>query len=254
MATILNNGQPVTTEKQLNDAIVQAHNEAANSGPFEIDLGGNISLTTGLEAINLQSGVTLDIEGNGHTLDGGGTQRGLFVYAGTVDINNLAINHMQALGGDGGFGAGGGGAGLGGGLFVGANVPGDLGNVTLTNVTFANDKATGGNGGKGGIGYFGGGGGGGLGGAGGGAVGVQGGVSLGRGGGGGGGLGAGGGFGAFDFTGGNGGTGVLPGRMQNPIPNAAHSCGFRKCSSHAADGEAAPAPVSSIGAARATVK
>ena len=211
MATILNNGQPVTTEKQLNDAIVQAHNEAANSGPFEIDLGGNISLTTGLEAINLQSGVTLDIEGNGHTLDGGGTQRGLFVYAGTVDINNLAINHMQALGGDGGFGAGGGGAGLGGGLFVGANVPGDLGNVTLTNVTFANDKATGGNGGKGGIGYFGGGGGGGLGGAGGGAVGVQGGVSLGRGGGGGGGLGAGGGFGAFDFTGGNGGTGVLPG-------------------------------------------
>ena len=80
------------------------------------------------------------------TLDGGGTERGLFVYAGKVDIDSLAINNMVAKGGDGGFGAGGGGAGLGGGLFIGANVPGDLGNVTLTNVSFTDNQAVGGGG------------------------------------------------------------------------------------------------------------
>ena len=117
-----------------------------------------------MQAINLHHGVTLDIKGGGHTLDGGGTQRGLFVYAGTVDINNLAINNMKAQGGDGNFGEGGGGAGLGGGLFVGANVTSDPGNVTLTNVTFAKDQAVGGNGGPGGRNYDAGGGGGGLGG------------------------------------------------------------------------------------------
>ena len=151
MATILNNGQPVTTEAQLNDAIVQADKQAANSGAFEIDLGGNISLSTALEAINLQSGVTLDIVGKGFTLDGRGTQRGLFVYAGAVDISNLTISNMVAQGGNGASG-GGGGAGLGGGLFVGANVTGDPGNATLTNVTFLNDKAAGGAGGSGGSG------------------------------------------------------------------------------------------------------
>jgi hypothetical protein len=56
MTTILNGGQPVTTEARLNAATVRADNEAANSGVIEIDLGANISLSGALMAIDLHSG------------------------------------------------------------------------------------------------------------------------------------------------------------------------------------------------------
>ena len=75
MPTILNNGQPVTTEAQLNAAITSA--TTGSSGAYEIDLGANISMTPALQAISLSAGVTLDIVGSGFTLDGGGTQQGL---------------------------------------------------------------------------------------------------------------------------------------------------------------------------------
>src|ERR1700733_3479970 len=98
---VLNNGQPVTTEAQLNAAIVQADSTSAASGTtFEIDLAANadIELSTALEAINLTSGVTLDIVGNGATLDGKNestgasyNQRGLFIYSGTVNISDLTV-------------------------------------------------------------------------------------------------------------------------------------------------------------------
>jgi Cellulase (glycosyl hydrolase family 5) len=203
----------VTDIAGLNAAIVAA--DGATSGTVTITLANNISLgSTALEAINLHSAVTLDIEGrdsptgSDHILDGGNTQRGLFVYAGTVNISDLGISDMLAHGGDGGFG--GGGAGLGGGLFVGANVPGDLGNVTLTNVSFTDNQAVGGGGGGSGVSYRAGGGGGGLGGDGGGKLEAH-------GGGGGGGIGApspqvgGGGAGGVIGSGGGGGTGLLPG-------------------------------------------
>jgi VCBS repeat-containing protein len=137
----------VTSIAQLNAAIVAADGVTA-PGTVTITLGSNITFSaTALQAINLHPGVTLVIEGDGHTLSGSGTQRGLFVYAGTVEINDLAINNMLARGGNGGLN-GGGGAGLGGGLFVGADVAGNAGDVTLTNVTFANNKAVGGSGGS----------------------------------------------------------------------------------------------------------
>jgi autotransporter-associated beta strand protein len=163
----------VTTVAELNTAIFAA--DEAISGTVTISIGANISLgSTALEAINLKSGVTLDIIGNGYTLDGGSSQRGLFVYAGTVDVANLSINDMLAAGGASSAG-GGGGAGLGGGLLIGANVAGDAGNVTLTNVSFVHDAAKGGAGGlSAGNAAFGGGGGlggAGTGGAGGGGVG-----------------------------------------------------------------------------------
>src|SRR5271166_3413915 len=101
MTTILNNGQPVTTEAQLNAAIVAADGEAANSGAFQIQLGANITLASALEAINLKSGVTLDIAGGNFALNGGGSQRGLFVYSGTVTIENLTIENAVAEGGAG---------------------------------------------------------------------------------------------------------------------------------------------------------
>ncbi|HZL00531.1 MAG TPA: hypothetical protein VFC47_11595, partial [Caulobacteraceae bacterium] len=140
--TILNGGNAVTTQAQLDAAITVADGEAANSGAYEIDLGGNIALTSELAAIALNSGVTLDIEGGNFTLDGGSQYRGLFIQSGAVSVNGLNIDNTLAQGGTGGFGyaSGGGGAGLGGGLFVGAGA-----SVSLSNVAFNGDSAVGGN-------------------------------------------------------------------------------------------------------------
>jgi hypothetical protein len=138
--------------------------------------GGAIALTSDLPAINLASGSTLIIQGNGTTLLGNANERGLFVYSGNVAIANLTISNVAAAGGAGGSGfeGGGGGAGLGGGLFVAS-----AGVVGLTNVTFSNDAAIGGAGGGGG--GYGLGGGGGLGGPGGAGRGLSGGGGVGRG-------------------------------------------------------------------------
>jgi hypothetical protein len=213
----------VTTVDQLNAAILAADDTPTPGTPgttttVTITLDNNIYLgATALEAINLNPGVTLVINSQGnntYTLYGGtfdsatGTdsgqiERGLFVYAGTVDVTNLAIDDMRAQGGSGGSG-GGGGAGLGGGLFIGANRAGDAGNVTLSNVTFANDEAVGGSGGALGHDV---GGGGGLGGNGG--SGFAGGLSA-YAGGGGGGIGANGGA-AGNVDSGNGVAGLVPG-------------------------------------------
>jgi hypothetical protein len=193
--------ETVTSLATLNAAILQADAAAANSGTIVIDIAQTISLTAPLEAIDLAAGVTLDIVGQGNTLDGGGTQRGLFVYAGVVDVSDLTIADAAAAGGAGGTGlsGGGGGAGLGGGLFVASG-----GDVTLTNVSFSNDSATGGAGGaqtlQTGSFEYGWGGGGGLGG--------NGGKTTNGSGGGGGGIGA----GASGGSGGaSGGAGVVPG-------------------------------------------
>jgi hypothetical protein len=215
--TILNNGQPVTNETELNQAIQAA--DTAAPGGYEIDIGGQINLTTALEAINLPTGVSLSIEGTtadgsavqSQIIDGGNSQRGFFVYSGDVSIEFLTLQNMKAVGGAGGAvgtggAGGGGGAGLGGGLFVaGATTAGGAGTVTndadqavvpvvvLNEVIFSHDAASGGAGGgtsfdKGFLG------GGGLGGAGG-----SGGV---------GGTGGGGGSG----IGGRGGSGFTPGQ------------------------------------------
>ena len=178
----------VMSEADLNAAIAAADSAAANSGALEIDLGGNIALSSALNAINLKSGVTLDIEGGNFALDGGGAQRGLFVYSGVVTIENLTLKNMVATGGAGASG-GGGGAGLGGGLFVADDSADGAapGAVTLTNVNFANDSAVGGAGTD--QSHILAGGGGGMGGVG-GAAGGTGGAGGGTGGGGGGGVGS----------------------------------------------------------------
>jgi hypothetical protein len=204
----------VTNITELNAAIAAAAGVTAPGSVVTITLGDDITYrgNTRLKAINLQPGVTLVIEGDGHTLSGSGAQRGFFVYAGTVEINDLAINDMLARGGNGGLN-GGGGAGLGGGLFVGADVAGNPGNVTLTNVTFANNKAVGGAGGSVSQALFddqAGSGGGGLGGNGGdGAVGDSFGSAVGAGGGGG--IGSTGGAGNGTGPPTDGAAGVVPG-------------------------------------------
>ncbi|WP_161491264.1 beta strand repeat-containing protein [Bradyrhizobium neotropicale] len=106
---------------------------------YTFNIVGDLVLNSQLAAFNLASGDTLSIHGNAHTLDAHGLP-GLFVYSGTIDIDNLGVINAVARGGDSASG-GGGGAGLGGGLFIASG-----GAVTLDNVSFAHDRAIGGNG------------------------------------------------------------------------------------------------------------
>ena len=168
----------VDDETALRSAIL-----AAGDGD-KIIFTSDITLTAGgggdLPAI--QKNIT--IEGGGYSLIGGdpnlgvGPYRGLFVYSGTVTVQNITISNTLAQGGQGGGGryGGGGGAGLGGALFVNAGA-----NVTVSNVNLTTNKAQGGAGGAGVSLGGGGGGGGGLGGDGGSSDQVGGGGGIGRG-------------------------------------------------------------------------
>jgi hypothetical protein len=145
----------VSDEQELNQAIADI--DSATSGSYTIDFTSNITEGTDngdpiffgdktlsappeLYALNLQSGVSVTVNGGGYTLSGAGKYRGIFAYAGSVTIQNLAIDNTLAKGGDG-FNGGGGGAGLGGGLFVASGAQ-----VSLSGVTFSGDAAKGGNG------------------------------------------------------------------------------------------------------------
>lgn len=136
----------VTTEDQLNQDLMAIAGGTAN---YTIAIASDFTLTTDLFAVNLGTGGALTLQGNGHTIDGAHTYRGLFDYAGVLIVHDLTIAGATAQGGRGGGGSadggggGGGGAGLGGGLFVAA-----AGNATLDNVTFTNDSAIGGDGGS----------------------------------------------------------------------------------------------------------
>ena len=136
----------VVSENELNRDLAAI---AGGTGNYTITFGVGFTLDTDLLAVNLGAGGSLTLQGNGLTIDGGGTHRGLFDYAGVLILDNLTIADAVATGGSGGnsatngSGAGGGGAGFGGGLFVAS-----AGNATLNNVTFTNDKAIGGAGGS----------------------------------------------------------------------------------------------------------
>jgi hypothetical protein len=158
---------------QLNTAIADI-DAATLAGNYTIDLASGITNLQDLTAISLAAGVSLTIDGLGHTLSGGGQYEGLFVYQGDVTVQNLTIADAVAQGGAGGYGGGGGGAGLGGGLFIAGSSAGTGSDVTLSAVSFIDDSALGGAGGQPGP-TGDGGGGGGLGGAGGSDNGLQGG-------------------------------------------------------------------------------
>ena len=183
---------------------------AAPHVAYTIKLTAGFWLSGDLDAVNLGSTDSLVINGSGFALDGAGTYRGLFAYAGPLTVENLTIKNAVARGGAGGTGAvpGGGGGGLGGGLFVATGA-----SVTLANVNFTDNQAIGGAAGA--TGAVGIGGGGGLGGAGGAAGGT---ASIPRNGGGGGigvaatggSLGGGGAGIVVGAAGGNSGTGNHP--------------------------------------------
>ena len=187
------------------DASLRAAISGANNGDT-INFTADITLASSLPVINKE----ITIHGNNHVVDGISTHRIFSVETvGQVVIENLEVKNGLAGGTDGGVnpagGGGGGGLGAGGGLFVNNGA-----DVTISNVTFTNNTAQGGDGGDGNIvAADGDGGAGGDGPSGGGGAGGTGGVALvgnpgddgGFGGGGGGGEGDGGG------QGGNGGTG-----------------------------------------------
>jgi autotransporter-associated beta strand protein len=122
----------VANEAQLRTALTSAANGDT------ITFQNNITVTAagGGDLPAVVRSVT--IIGNSHTLSGNGENRALFVYSGTVGINDLTITNTLAQGGSSGLG--GGGMGAGGGLFV---APGA--NVTITNVSFSSNRAQGGN-------------------------------------------------------------------------------------------------------------
>jgi hypothetical protein len=148
------------------DMAIQNLDSTTIAGSYTISITGTIDETNDLYAFNLASGVDVTIIGNGGTLDGAHQYEGLFVYQGNVTVENLTIADAAAIGGAGAVRAGGG-AGLGGGLFVagpnaeavGSSTFTTGGSVTLENVNFSGDSATGGAGGAPGSSGTGGGGG-----------------------------------------------------------------------------------------------
>ncbi len=143
----------VSSQSQLNSAIEQA--DTASGGTFDIVLSADITegqtgQPAGLYALDLASGVSVTIDGGGHTISGLGTNGGIAVIGGRVSISDLTIEDTIALGGTG-SGSGGGGAAVGGGLFVGPQA-----DVSLHDVLFRTDAAQGGAGGHGGNGGTGG--------------------------------------------------------------------------------------------------
>jgi hypothetical protein len=216
-----NNTDTTTLNGAIRSIDVGGSNAATNTA-YVINIAGQIDLTSDLLAINLPSGSSLTIEGTTsdggspavETIDGRNTERGLFVYAGNVTVENLIIADAVAQGGNG-TGGGGGGAGLGGGLFVAS-----AGSVILDNVTFSNDAARGGNGATG---VFGGGGG--LGG------------NAGSHGGGGIGLAAGGGA-----INGFGGDGIVAGAAAGGSSNLADVLGFPNGGAAGGGGGGGPGP------------
>ncbi len=151
----------------LASAITDADQATDGPGTYVITFTQAIVLGADMPALNLATGVIVTIDGVGYALNGDTAYRGLFVYAGTLTVQNLAIEDTLAeggncaCGGDHASSGGGGGAGLGGGLFVADDTANGTapGNATLDNVSLAGDAAEGGAGGGSDNGYPGGGGG-----------------------------------------------------------------------------------------------
>jgi ribosomal protein L35AE/L33A len=139
----------VSTPLALEAAINLANSSSKDD---TITFTDDITLTSRLPPIDSD----IELMGNGHTLSGNELYPVLFVKSSVVQIEKLTITAGLASGGHGGLGrsGGGGGAGMGGALFINENSQ-----VTVSDVEFVDNQATGGNGGFGGEEGYGGGGG-----------------------------------------------------------------------------------------------
>ncbi|HEY9736732.1 MAG TPA: DUF4347 domain-containing protein, partial [Trichocoleus sp.] len=129
----------VGTTEQLRQAIVTARNNGIETRD-RIFLTNNISVaTTDLPVLDS----SLEIDGNGFTISGGGRNQILEVNLAnsstSVHLRDLTLADGLAQGGNGSSG-GGGGLGAGAALFV------NQGNVIVEDVNFFNNRALGGNG------------------------------------------------------------------------------------------------------------
>jgi hypothetical protein len=191
----------------LTEAMANA-NTNGQADVINISVAGTITLNAPLPIV--LTDMTINGLGSGTTfIDGNNTQRGFFVRAGTLALNDLTIRNCRHVGGNGGGGSGGGAAGMGAALFVNTGAT-----AIVDEVNFTSNLVQGGNGGSASGNPTGGGGGGGISGAGGAGGGNSGGDGGGLGGGEGGTSisgtdpGAGGGGGGGDFLGGFGGDGM----------------------------------------------
>ncbi|MFC0239740.1 autotransporter domain-containing protein [Rhodopseudomonas telluris] len=153
----------VANQADWNTAVAAVAAAGPNS-TVTINVTSGFTLSSSLAQLQASnSGVVVNITGNGQTINGASAFQGIQVNganAPTVNISSLTISNTAAIGGNGqngqnGYysgglsygsgGGGGGGLGAGGGLLVGSGA-----NVTIANVTFTGNTATGGAGGNGG--------------------------------------------------------------------------------------------------------
>lgn len=140
---------PVTDEASWDAAIATVNaNPGANN---VITIGNDLSLTS---QVFVNGNVT--IEGGGYAINLQGNDRAIFIAGGAVTVQSLTFKNGFA-GGGAGLTGGGGGAGLGGAIFVGSGsyASGDgspavsgysVPNVILSDVSFSNNIAEGGEG------------------------------------------------------------------------------------------------------------
>jgi len=143
--TVSNDNGTGGTANTLSWAIMQANQ---NAGADTITLKTDVTITGVMKTL-LNSDITIKSDSTKRKIDGNNQYRPLFVKSGTVVIENVTIEKGLAKGGDSRYG--GGGAGLGGALFMYG------GNVTIKDVDFKDNNATGGSSGI--SGHYGGGGG-----------------------------------------------------------------------------------------------
>jgi hypothetical protein len=143
-ATTTNPGDGPGQSGDLRNAILNAPAgstiQFSCGGPCVITLNGPLPPIT--EDLTIDGGTPGNV-----VIDGNGKYRVFFVDTGTVELENLLIRNALAKGGNGGVGdntCGGGGAGFGAGLFINGITA--AATVTVSNVYFQGDHATGGNG------------------------------------------------------------------------------------------------------------
>jgi hypothetical protein len=91
----------VASASDLVSAITTVDNDPGHS--YGINITADITLTSGTTLPALTTNALVFIVGNGHTIDGGGVQRGfLFNQGGAYSIGNLTIQNTVAQGGTGG--------------------------------------------------------------------------------------------------------------------------------------------------------
>jgi hypothetical protein len=81
------NTEGISTQYELNAAVQAA--DQTGAGPVKLLICSDIRLNKALAPIDLKSGVTLDLEGEGYAVGGAGAGQGLTVSSGMVTLENL---------------------------------------------------------------------------------------------------------------------------------------------------------------------